>query len=379
MWTLTLDDELKTDYDGSCVSTTGLLVGGWEDKWNTGKQYTVKQDGNKVTYSHCDGALVGAWADPMSPHVPQGWKICQDGTALSTSGGATGTYENGKGTMNFGGTVVTFHLDGDKIVWSNGNAWTKKAGSEDVNTGTLDGGELTWTFGWTGETFKGDLIGNKIHWDNDNVWTRVTKALAMGPCTGSTSEKWAREDTGSMKSLFDDKVCLTAVLPNMAEHGIAAGECPAESKVMSSWSWLLEPSWVNPSPPAGAETPAPEPATCELDCYLCYCNAYQDLRVAFCSGGECVDDGHLAKCKTHWYTHGRGEGRTPNPQQCATERPCEQDCYLCYCNAYPDLQNAFCGGAECSTGDHQSRCMNHWNTHGKGEGRTPNPEQCASK
>jgi hypothetical protein len=56
---------------------------------------------------------------------------------------------------------------------------------------------------------------------------------------------------------------------------------------------------------------------------------------------------------------------------------CEGDCYLCYCNKYPDLQNAFCGGGEC-TADHSNACKSHWENHGKGEGRYPNPETCTN-
>ena len=41
---------------------------------------------------------------------------------------------------------------------------------------------------------------------------------------------------------------------------------------------------------------------------------------------------------------------------------------MAYCNKYPDLANAFCGGGPC-TPAHAAQCENHWNVHGKGEGR----------
>eukprot|EP00808_Paulinella_micropora_P030486 g10498.t1 len=55
---------------------------------------------------------------------------------------------------------------------------------------------------------------------------------------------------------------------------------------------------------------------------------------------------------------------------------CNQYCYLAYCNAYLDLRNAFCNGATCSTAAHIDSCRSHWNNCGKTEGRIPNPEHC---
>merc|ERR1719262_1301515 len=45
--------------------------------------------------------------------------------------------------------------------------------------------------------------------------------------------------------------------------------------------------------------------------------------------------------------------------------PCD---FVAYCNKYPDLANAFCGGGPC-TQAHAAQCQNHWNVHGMGEGR----------
>jgi hypothetical protein len=108
-------------------------------------------------------------------------------------------------------------------------------------------------------------------------------------------------------------------------------------------------------------------AKAQVSCYLTYCNAYPDLQNAFCNRMTCVD-GDIQECKTHWEDHGKKEGRSPSP-----DAP-----YLNYCNAYRDLKDAFCGGGACTTESHLAECKKHWNDHGKGEGRTPNPEMCTT-
>jgi len=45
---------------------------------------------------------------------------------------------------------------------------------------------------------------------------------------------------------------------------------------------------------------------------------------------------------------------------------------LRYCNLYPDLMNAFCGGSTCTSRTHARSCQNHYNNHGNGEGRDEN-------
>eukprot|EP00808_Paulinella_micropora_P003087 g64155.t1 len=52
--------------------------------------------------------------------------------------------------------------------------------------------------------------------------------------------------------------------------------------------------------------------------------------------------------------------------------------YLAYCNAYQDLKNAFCGGATCTTAAQSEACRNHWQNNGRNEYRTPNPENCVN-
>merc|ERR1719174_1230005 len=46
---------------------------------------------------------------------------------------------------------------------------------------------------------------------------------------------------------------------------------------------------------------------------------------------------------------------------------CFGDCYLCYCNAHPDLQNAFCGGGRCTEANAPA-CKSHWEAWGQKEG-----------
>jgi hypothetical protein len=71
------------------------------------------------------------------------------------------------------------------------------------------------------------------------------------------------------------------------------------------------------------------------------------------------------------------EGTLEISQYAPVKADCEGDCYLCYCNKYPDLQNAFCGGKTCIE-PMRDACKNHWETYGKNEGRYPNPETCST-
>eukprot|EP00808_Paulinella_micropora_P009603 g9125.t1 len=52
-------------------------------------------------------------------------------------------------------------------------------------------------------------------------------------------------------------------------------------------------------------------------------------------------------------------------------------CYLAYCNAYPDLQELFCSSQSCSSEVQMQACKVHWHKYGKSEGRRPDPEQCS--
>ena len=52
-----------------------------------------------------------------------------------------------------------------------------------------------------------------------------------------------------------------------------------------------------------------------------------------------------------------------------------KSCNLAYCNAYQDLKNAFCDGGICTTDSQSGSCSKHWNEFGKREGRM----QCGQK
>jgi hypothetical protein len=130
------------------------------------------------------------------------------------------------------------------------------------------------------------------------------------------------------------------------------------------------------------------------DCYITYCNTYPDLQRAFCGGHEC-DLSNLDRCQRHWNKHGRKEtmtgrrkpalGDPPDPDLCVAAVDPAGKCYITYCNAYPDLQNAFCRGDECGPRNRDS-CERHWNKYGKKEtaegrrkpasGEPPNPDHC---
>jgi hypothetical protein len=210
MWTLTVNDELQTDENDLCLTTSGLLEGEWSDAWSPkSPPAKLKLDGNKIISSTCDGFLNGEWEDKFNPGHK--YKMCMNGNAVSTNGGATGTWDSPTLTMNFGGTLVvaTANSAGDKLTWSNNNIWTKVAGSDDASGATIDGGVVTWKF-WGG-TETATLMGDKLYWSNGNFWTRTSAPpLTMAPCNGASSQKWAVAEGGEVKSLKDDMTCVVA-------------------------------------------------------------------------------------------------------------------------------------------------------------------------
>jgi len=110
----------------------------------------------------------------------------------------------------------------------------------------------------------------------------------------------------------------------------------------------------------------PQEEVCNGD-FLAYCNAYPDLQNAICGGNWCTTSAQAMRCRRHAKTQGvPNEGRN----QCSAT--CDGD-YLAYCNAYPDLRNAFCGGSWCTTSAQAIRCERHAEGHGvPNEGR----DQC---
>jgi serralysin len=64
----------------------------------------------------------------------------------------------------------------------------------------------------------------------------------------------------------------------------------------------------------------------------------------------------------HYNTHGKNEGRNPYSGDDVNSGGCKQD-WNCYLKRYPDLQRAF--------GSDTNAAMNHYITNGKNEGRNP--------
>jgi len=107
---------------------------------------------------------------------------------------------------------------------------------------------------------------------------------------------------------------------------------------------------------------------CDGD-YLAYCNAWPDLQNAICGGNWCTTDAETAVCKTHFETQGRWE-----PRDRCLKPACDGD-YLAYCNAYPDLQNTICGGNRCTTDAEFASCKTHFEKQGQWENR----DQCLTR
>ena len=114
------------------------------------------------------------------------------------------------------------------------------------------------------------------------------------------------------------------------------------------------------------------------ECPLAYCNRHQDLKNALCGGQACASDGDATRCTQHWTASGQHEPRALNMDVCQASIA-TKECYWDYCNAHPDLQNAFCGGNTCVSKIEAGKCAAHWFNSGKGEERQPDPEQCANE
>lgn len=83
---------------------------------------------------------------------------------------------------------------------------------------------------------------------------------------------------------------------------------------------------------------------------------------------------NIAKSKVVWLEYDDGEGNpyyyNPETEECLWEKPKELEekkpDWGAYLNRYPDLKAAF--------GNDHTMAENHWNTHGKKEGRDCSPE-----
>lgn len=99
---------------------------------------------------------------------------------------------------------------------------------------------------------------------------------------------------------------------------------------------------------------------------LAYCNSYPDLKNAYCGGNLCTTAEQEARCARH-FGHGVTEmySGARGPPSCPSNM-CDGDALL-YCNSYTDLQDAFCGGSACLTAEQGALCANHFNGVGQGQ------------
>merc|ERR1719389_298575 len=161
-----------------------------------------------------------------------------------------------------------------------------------------------------------------------------------------------------------DFVAYCNKYPDLANAFCGGGPCTPAHAVACENHWKVHGQGEGRQCPAGTMV-APPPAGCD---FVAYCNKYPDLANAFCGGGPCTP-AHAAQCENHWNVHGKGEGRQCPAGAATPPAPLAGPCdFVAYCNKYPDLANAFCGGGPC-TPAHAAQCENHWNVHGKGEGR----------
>jgi len=240
-WTLTMDDELKSDFDSEadrCVETAGALSGDWSDLWSPGEPsitLTLNDDGT-VDSNRCDknGWLSGKWHDKFNGNM---YTICMTGNQVRTSGGASGTYNFG--TLHMFG--ISAKHEGVELKWTNNNVWTRKENYSPP--ASFDGNTLTYDFTKTGVlagTLTATLVGDQLQWSNKNLWNR-SPALKMAACTGASNQKWTLDSSGNLKSKLDEKTCLNwadAATP----YGVSAGGCMDSTQ--GKWEFKDTPSWV---------------------------------------------------------------------------------------------------------------------------------------
>jgi hypothetical protein len=213
-WTLTLDDELKSDADidgANCLTTTGAVAGEWDDQWSPENPLTLTMEGSKVIakrrldlpqcpHDHQEGDICSTWCN----NPEKGWGCGYAHSHSCTCGGCNGCPEDIEG---------------------------------DVSKNPDGGGKLTLTFhsdGWG--SFHGTIWDNKLIWNNGNTWTRKTPSLEMKPCTGASNQKWT--DGDEFKSQVDDVTCIQWG----EETGFFAGTCTGTAYSLRVWEG--QPSWV---------------------------------------------------------------------------------------------------------------------------------------
>merc|ERR1719271_865949 len=211
------------------------------------------------------------------------------------------------------------------------------------------------TWGRTTNKCYAEMDQSAVHQHNEWVncyvsadGTSVTCNPQAGDGTGGTDEYLL--DTPTMQACAE-YVAQHRPEANAATWGRTTNKCYAEmgqSGVLSSTEWknCYIGGYVAP-PPTTPAPAAPPASTCD---YVAYCNLYPDLADAFCGGGPCTA-AHAGECANHHSQWGQGEGRECPPSTCD---------FVAYCNLYPDLADAFCGGGTCTTA-HAGECANHWN------------------
>jgi len=97
---------------------------------------------------------------------------------------------------------------------------------------------------------------------------------------------------------------------------------------------------------------------------------YMDAAASACedtiSGATCAITCNYGFARSSVATCSTGQWNSPTCEVTNTAGA------LRYCNLYPDLMNAFCGGSTCTSRTHARSCQNHYNNHGNGEGRDEN-------
>jgi hypothetical protein len=141
--------------------------------------------------------------------------------------------------------------------------------------------------------------------------TSVTCNPHAGDGTGGTDEYLL--DTPTMQACAE-YVAQHRPEANAATWGRTTNKCYAEmgqSGVLSSTEWTNCYIGGYVAPPPTTPAPAAPPAsTCD---YVAYCNLYPDLADAFCGGGPCTA-AHAGECANHWNQWGQGEGRECPPE-----------------------------------------------------------------
>ena len=87
----------------------------------------------------------------------------------------------------------------------------------------------------------------------------------------------------------------------------------------------------------------------EMECYLAYCNTFDDLKRYYCDGGTCTSASHASKCMHQWAK----DGTTQQSRQAASPEPCitSLTCVDCPLGKYSATPGQWAGSCTfCPTG-----------------------------